>query len=177
MPTHTVQLVTADDQPAGEMEKLEAHQQGRLHRAFSIFITDSAGRVLLQRRAMTKYHSGGLWTNAACGHPAPGQPTIAEAETRLQEEMGFTTQLRTAFTFHYRAELDAGMTEHEVDHVLIGEWNGAPQPDPAEVMHWRWSTPEEISNALKEFPEAFTAWFGIAWPRALAALSAINLPR
>src|SRR2546423_9920022 len=125
-------LVDSSDREIGVGEKLETHREGRLHRAFSIFIFDGAGRLLLQKRAPTKYHSGGLWSNTACGHPRPGEETVAAAHRRLREEMGFDCELRAAFGFLYRAELRERLIEHEYDHVFVGEFRGAPAPDVAE---------------------------------------------
>ena len=126
-------LVNEQDRQTGTMEKMEVHQKAILHRAFSVFIFNDKGEMLLQKRAVKKYHSGGLWTNTCCSHPQPGEDTLEAAGKRLQEEMGFNTTLNKAFTFIYKAELDNGLTEHEFDHVFIGNFNGEVQPDPEEV--------------------------------------------
>src|SRR5690349_17552900 len=125
-----VVLVNPDDTPIGTLSKLEAHRTGQLHRAFSVFIRDSNGRILLQRRANGKYHSGGLWTNACCGHPRPDEQTRVAAERRLEEEMGIRCDLSRVNTFTYFADLDNGLVEHELDHVFIGTFSGDPSPDP-----------------------------------------------
>src|SRR5205085_4273578 len=131
-------LVDECDRELGVSEKLQAHRAGALHRAFSIFIFDADKRLLLQKRAQTKYHSAGLWSNTACGHPRPGEPTEAAAHRRLREEMRFDCALRPAFQFLYRAELSGGLVEHEYDHVFVGEFDDEPVPDRAEVEDWRW---------------------------------------
>lgn len=158
-----VVLVDADDTPIGTMDKLEAHRQGLLHRAFSVFVLDTAGRVLLQRRALAKYHSGGLWTNTCCSHPRPGEEVRAAAARRLREEMGIPCALREVFRFTYRADVGSGLIEHEFDHVFLGHTDNTPQPDPAEVMDTRWATPQAITAELAAHPERFTAWFRICW--------------
>jgi isopentenyl-diphosphate Delta-isomerase len=165
--TDQVILVDADDTPIGVEDKLRAHREGRLHRAFSVFVLNTAGDVMLQRRAFDKYHSGGLWSNTCCSHPRPGENTVAAAHRRLREEMGFDCPLRPLYRFTYRAELDGGMIEHECDHVLVGRFDGAPAPDPVEVADWRWASPAAIAYALETEPAAFTYWFRIAFDRLL----------
>src|SRR5262245_17070750 len=129
MPAEIVTLVDPDDHPLGAMEKLQAHVEGRLHRAFSVFVFDGTGRWLLQQRSAAKYHSAGLWSNTCCGHPGPDEPVQVAASRRLFEEMGFRTQLQPLFRFVYRAELAPAMVEHEVDHVLAGTFEGSPAPE------------------------------------------------
>ncbi len=165
-PAHIV-LVDRMDNPIGTMEKLEAHRQALLHRAFSVFIYNDAGEMLLQQRAPGKYHSGGLWTNACCSHPFPGEPVADAAARRLQEEMGFTVSLQPAFQFIYEAAFGNGLTEHEYDHVFTGVFNGRPHPDPEEVSDWAWRSVEDISAHLQSHPEVYTAWFRIAFPRLI----------
>src|SRR5919205_4313288 len=121
-------LVDAQDRELGVKEKLQAHVEGALHRAVSVFVFDGGGRLLLQKRAPTKYHSAGLWSNTACGHPRPGESTLAAARRRLREEMGFDCELREAFQFLYRAELDGELVEHEYDHVFVGVHDRDPAP-------------------------------------------------
>jgi isopentenyl-diphosphate delta-isomerase len=150
-------LVDERDRLAGEAEKLEAHRQGRLHRAFSVFVLDSAGRVLLQRRAAAKYHSGRLWSNTCCGHPRPGEETRAAAERRLGEEMGFQCPLAAAGAFVYRAPLE-DLVEHEYDHVFRGRFDGDPRPDPAEVEAWQWMPLEDLEAGLAAHPGDYTVW-------------------
>lgn len=158
-------LVNERDEPIGKMEKMEAHRRGVLHRAFSVFIFDKQGRMLLQQRAMNKYHSGGLWTNACCSHPKPGEVTIDAALKRLKEEMGFETEIKPLFTFTYNAEFENGLIEHEFDHVYIGNYEGNITPNPHEVIEYRYASIEEIESELHQHPEKFTAWFHIAFER------------
>lgn len=158
-------LVDELDHPIGTCEKMEAHVKGYLHRAFSVFIFDKQGRMLLQQRALSKYHSGGLWTNACCSHPYPEEDTLAAGERRLREEMGFVTSLTKAFDFIYRAELDNGLTEHEFDHVLVGEYEGPLVLNPAEVMAAEYVNLSEIERRLERDGDQFTIWFKIAFPR------------
>jgi isopentenyl-diphosphate delta-isomerase len=155
-------LVDAQDRELGVKEKMEAHVEGALHRAFSVFIFDSEKRLLLQKRARTKYHSGGLWSNTACGHPRPGEATLAAAQRRLREEMGFDCELREAFEFLYRAELDGALIEHEYDHVFVGTHEGEPAPDPSEVEGWRWITMDELRRRLTDEPEHYSYWLKAA---------------
>lgn len=157
-------LVNEQDEVVGAMDKMEAHQQAHLHRAFSIFVFNGMGEMLLQQRADGKYHSGGLWTNACCSHPAPGEDTKASANRRLEEEMGFTTPLIKIFDFTYRAELDNGLTEHEYDHVFLGVYNGEIYPNPDEVRDYRHMSMDELKDWLQRDPGQFTAWFQIAFP-------------
>jgi isopentenyl-diphosphate delta-isomerase len=160
--TERVILVDADDDPIGTLPKLEAHQLGRLHRAFSVFIRNSRGEILLQRRADGKYHSSGLWTNTCCGHPRPGETTRDAAERRLQEEMGIGPSLEESGQFLYRANLDHGLVEHEIDHVFTGVFDGEPVPDSSEVAEWKWISMHALRDWLSRDSGAFTAWFSHA---------------
>lgn len=162
-------LVNEEDEEIGAAGKLEAHREGRLHRAFSIFVLNGRGELLLQRRARGKYHSGGLWTNTCCGHPRPGETTEAAAHRRLREEMGFDCPLRPVFHFVYEAELDDGLREHELDHVFVGRWEADPSPDPEEAEAWRWSGLDEVARDVEERPDEYTVWFRIALPRLLSS--------
>jgi diphosphomevalonate decarboxylase len=160
-----VVLVDEHDRDLGVMEKLAAHQQGKLHRAFSVFIYRKTGNkieVLLQQRQQNKYHSGGLWTNACCSHPQPGEDIISAATRRLQEEMGIVVDLVPIGKFCYRAELDKGLTEHELDYVLIGESKLDPVINQAEVQDFKWLELTALQNDLKKNPKKYTAWFGSA---------------
>jgi len=157
-------LVNDKDEQTGTMAKLPAHREGLLHRAFSVFIMNSRGEMLLQQRSPGKYHSPGLWTNACCSHPAPGEDTASAARRRLREELRFETDLSEIFHFTYRSSFDNGLTEHEFDHVFLGLYDGPLQPDPAEVSNHCFATPEQIETSLKEQPEKFTSWFHIAFP-------------
>ena len=158
-----VVLVDERDNVLGSLPKLQAHREGRLHRAISVFVFNSRGEMLLQRRASGKYHSGGLWTNACCSHPRPGEKPHQAAIRRLQEEMGVECALEYAFSFLYRAELDGGLTEHELDHVFVGEIDETPVPDPDEVSEWRWLSMEDVRAELEANPDSFTAWFPLAF--------------
>lgn len=160
-------VITVDenDVPTGQSEKLEAHQKALLHRAFSVFIFNEKGEILLQQRAFSKYHSGGLWTNTCCGHPRPGENTLDAAKRRLQEEMGFVCELDHQFTFTYRAMLDNDLTEYEIDHVYFGQFDSTLNPDKNEVNAYKWISIEELASQLNEHPENFTAWFSICFPR------------
>ncbi len=158
-------LVDEKDRPVGAMEKMEVHQKALLHRAFSIFIFNSRGEMLLHRRAEKKYHSGGLWTNACCSHPKPGEDTLASAQKRLQEEMGITTELSKAFHFVYKADLDNGLAEHEFDHVFTGTYDGEIIPDADEVSDYCYKTIDEIRSSIQSHPQKYTEWFKIAFPK------------
>lgn len=152
-------LVDENDNEIGTMPKLEAHQKGLLHRAFSIVISNSHGELLIHQRAMGKYHSEGLWTNTCCSHPLPGETVLEAAHRRLQEEMGFDCELKSQFHFIYKSPLDNDLIEHELDHVLTGKFNGIPQPDPEEVSAYRWISIKDLQAEIKRNPENFTVWF------------------
>ncbi len=156
-------LVDEQDNPVGTMEKMEAHRKGLLHRAFSIFIFNDKDEMLIHQRAHSKYHSGGLWTNACCSHPREGETVLEAGHRRLQEEMGFDTELKEIFQFTYKAALDNELTEHEFDHVLVGKFNDAPNLNPEEVASYKYVSLEEIRNELIEKPEKYTEWFKIAF--------------
>lgn len=152
-------LIDEADRPVGTMDKLAAHRAGTLHSAISVIVADSAGRLLLQRRAEAKYHSGGLWTNTCCSHPRPGEPVDVAAARRLDEEMGLTCALTPLFIARYRAPVSNGLIEDELVHVYGGRFDGAPSPDPAEVEDWRFADLAEIRRDTAERPEAYTVWF------------------
>ncbi|MDQ6814263.1 MAG: isopentenyl-diphosphate Delta-isomerase [Bacteroidota bacterium] len=158
-------LVDANDQQIGKMEKMEAHRKGVLHRAFSVFIFNDRREMLLQQRAIAKYHSGGLWTNACCSHPRPGEETEAAALRRLQEELGFITPLTKIFDFEYNTAFDNGLTEHEFDHVYVGNYTGKIAPAPSEVQDYCYKNLNELSATLQSHPHKYTAWFCIAFPK------------
>jgi len=168
-------LVNENDEQTGTMEKMEAHLTGTLHRAFSVFIFNNKGEMLLQQRAATKYHNGELWTNACCSHPAPGETTLAAATRRLKEEMGFTTTLEKVFDFTYKASFENGLTEHEFDHVFVGTYDGDIKIDHAEVKDYCFKTLDEIEFSLKTHPQKFTAWFKIALPKIKTFIATQNL--
>jgi len=155
-------LVDEHDNPIGTEEKMKAHQEAKLHRAFSIFIFNSSGEMLLQQRAADKYHSAYLWTNACCSHPRPGETVEQAAHRRLREEMGFDTELKKAFHFIYKAKFDHGLTEHELDHVFIGQYDGAIHSNPDEVEAYKWIDPKLLKEDMEKHPENYTVWFRIA---------------
>src|SRR4051812_15260648 len=157
-----VVLVDESDREIGTMEKLEAHRLGRLHRAFSVFIFNSKGEMLLQKRAAGKYHSPGLLTNACCSHQRPGESNEAAASRRLFEEMGIKADLKKRGSFIYRSEFDNGLTEHEFDHVFEGITDRIPSPDTEEVQDYCWMPVTDIKNEIGKNPEKFTTWFRIA---------------
>lgn len=158
-----VVLIDEEDAPLGEGEKLDVHRSGVLHRAFSVFAFNARGELLLQRRALGKYHSGGLWTNTACGHPRPGEATADAARRRLFEELGMTCgELRPAGILRYRAEI-VDLVENELDHLLVTEVTDEPDPNPDEVSEWRFIALDELSAWIDQRPEDFTAWFPPAW--------------
>ena len=165
MEKNEVILVDTSDRAIGTMEKMEAHRKGVLHRAFSVFIFDSKGRMLLQQRAAQKYHGGLLWSNACCSHPYPDEITERAAERRLMEELGFFTSLREVFSFTYKAEVENDLIEHEYDHVFIGEYDGDIHPNADEVADYCYSTLDQIKTTLQEYPGKFTSWFRIVFPQ------------
>ncbi len=162
-------LVDERDNKIGLMEKMEAHKKGLLHRAFSVFVVNSSGELMMQQRALNKYHSGGLWTNSCCSHPRDGETNEEAAHRRLQEEMGFDCEIRKMFHFIYKAELDLGMTEHELDHLYIGYFDGVPQLNKEEAAAWKWMTIEEVEADLKANPQKYTEWFKIIFDRFVEA--------
>lgn len=153
----TERLIEVDEQdrPLGALEKLAAHRAGILHRAFSIMIGDGRGRVLLQRRALGKYHAGGLWANSCCGHPRPGEDTAAAARRRLGEELGIDAALVAVGHYRYRTEVGGGLIENEFVHLFHGVCDGPLRPDPAEVMETVWARPEEIADRSRDL----APWF------------------
>lgn len=161
-------LVNEKDEEMGYMEKMEAHSKGLLHRAFSFFIFNDIGEMLLQQRALHKYHSGGLWTNACCSHPRKGESTKNAAMRRVEEEMGFACEPTFLFSFIYQAALDQDLIEHELDHVFTGLFSGIPQLNPEEVAAYQFLPIETIREQLLIHPELFTAWFKIVFERVVA---------
>ena len=156
------------------MEKMEVHQKALLHRAFSVFVFNDKGEMLLHKRADKKYHSGGLWTNACCSHPKPGEETSVAATKRLQEEMGFNTGLTKAFDFIYKAPFDNGLTEHEFDHVFTGTYDVDIVPNTDEVSDYCFMPVDEIKNSIQSHPQKYTEWFKIAFPKMEAYLKALS---
>jgi isopentenyl-diphosphate Delta-isomerase len=158
-------LVNESDEVRGTAGKMEVHRKGLLHRAFSVFVFNKRGEMLLQRRAINKYHSGGLWTNACCSHPEPGEETKTGAIRRLKEELGFETELEKVFDFVYKAEFDNGLVEYEFDHVYTGRYDGEIDFAKDEVMDVCYKPMDEISHSLHQQPGRFTAWFRLAFPK------------
>ena len=152
-------LVNERDEKIGLMPKLEAHQKGILHRAFSIFVFNDNNELMLQQRALNKYHSPGLWTNTCCSHQRDGETSLEAGKRRLEEEMGFITPLKETDSFIYKAPFDNGLTEHELDHILVGNYNGVPEINQAEVASWKWMTLEQIQKDIQINPDDYTAWF------------------
>ncbi len=170
MPEQVI-LVDENDRKYGLMEKMEAHEKGLLHRAFSVFVLNDRGELMLQRRALDKYHSGGLWTNTCCSHPRDNESVENAAHRRLVEEMGFDCPINKAFDFIYKAELDQGLTEHEFDHLFVGRFNGLPQINPEEVAEWKWMKVEEVKQDVEDQPEIYTEWFKIIFDRFYQSLN------
>jgi isopentenyl-diphosphate delta-isomerase len=158
-------LVDKNDQKIGLMGKMEAHQKAVLHRAFSVFVMNHEGQLLLQQRAASKYHSPLLWANTCCSHQRDGESNLEAGKRRLQEEMGFVTDLKEVFSFIYKAPFDNGLTEHELDHVMVGTCNAAPIINKEEVESFKWMTPEEVKQDMSEKPEIYTAWFKIIFEK------------
>jgi len=169
--TERVVLVDPSDRPLGTAEKLQAHAEGWLHRAFSVLVFDADGHLLLQKRHADKYHSGGLWSNTCCSHPRPGEALGEAATRRLQEEMGFSCSVQRAFGFRYEASVADDLKEHEYDHVFIGHTDRRPtvRPHPDEVADWRWTPVASLQAEIDARPDAFTVWFRLLLDRALNA--------
>lgn len=171
-------IVDSEDQEIGVMEKMEAHQKGLLHRAFSVFVFNSKDEILLQRRAMGKYHSEGLWTNTCCSHPTPNETIEQAAKRRLREELDYICPLWNSFTFIYKVNLDNNLVEHELDHVVIGKCDDNPILNPIEASEYKWMSIDAIVNEMKIQPEIYTSWFKIILDEHLEklinALNAVN---
>jgi isopentenyl-diphosphate delta-isomerase len=163
-------LVDEKDNIIGSGEKMTVHREGRLHRAFSIFIFNSKNELMLQKRAKGKYHSAGLWTNTCCSHPKKGEKTSEAAMRRLKEEMGFTCDLKEAFNFMYRAKFENGLSENEFDHVFIGTFDGNPEPDKKEVENWKWISLQDLRRDIKKNPENYTYWLRISIDKIISYL-------
>lgn len=158
MVSEKVILVNEQDEPVGVMDKLEAHEKGLLHRAFSVFIFNSKGELLLQQRALSKYHSPGLWTNTCCSHPRAGEENAEAAHRRLKEEMGFDCELEYKGSLIYKVQFGNGLFEHELDHVFTGVFDGIPQINPDEVASFRWITLQNLKNEIEKDSSYFTHW-------------------
>lgn len=161
MKEEQVILVNEMDEPIGLMNKMEAHEKAILHRAFSVFILNNNNEVMLQQRAQHKYHSPLLWTNTCCSHQRAGETNIQAGKRRLYEEMGFEVDLKELFHFIYKAPFDNGLTEHELDHVMIGYSNSEPFINPEEVASWKWMKIEDIKDDMIQNPAEYTVWFKI----------------
>ena len=158
-------LVNENDEQIGTMPKLEAHEKAALHRAFSVFIFNENDELMLQQRASHKYHTPNLWTNTCCSHQRVGETNIEAGKRRLQEEMGFVTELKDTVSFLYKAPFTNGLTEHEYDHVLVGHYNQDPKINPEEVSDWKWMTLENVKNDMKISPDKYTIWFKIIFDK------------
>jgi len=154
-------LVNEKDEQIGLMPKLEAHEKALLHRAFSVFVLNSKNEIMLQQRAAHKYHSPLLWTNTCCSHQREGENNLEAGSRRLFEEMGFKTELKELFHFIYKAPFDNGLTEHELDHVMIGYYNEEPKINLEEAESWKWMSIDAVQEEMKNHPELYTVWFKI----------------
>ena len=165
MEEEKVILVDINDEPIGLMNKMEAHEKALLHRAFSVFVLNSNNEIMLQQRASHKYHSPLLWTNTCCSHQRAGETNLQAGSRRLEPEMGFVVPLKERFSFIYKAPFDNGLTEHELDHVMIGYSNDEPKINPEEVQSWKWMKIEEVKNDMEIHPEIYTVWFKIIFDK------------
>lgn len=166
-------LVDKDDREIGLMEKMEAHEKGELHRAFSVFLFNDKNEMLLQQRAFSKYHSGGLWTNACCSHPRKGESTIDAAHRRLKEELGMDCEIKEEFSFIYNRKLDKGLTEHELDHVFIGKYESEFNLNPDEVHAVKYISIDKLKEEIINHPENYTEWFKICLNEVLNKMKLI----
>ncbi|PKA99403.1 isopentenyl-diphosphate delta-isomerase [Flavobacteriaceae bacterium MAR_2009_75] len=171
MKEEQVILVDQEDNQIGTMPKMEAHEKALLHRAFSVFIMNGKGETMLQQRAAHKYHSPLLWTNTCCSHQREGELNIEAGKRRLQEEMGFVAELHELFSFTYKAAFDNGLTEHEFDHVMMGNFEGEPNINPDEVADWKWMKPEDIKSDMQNNPDIYTEWFKIIFEKFYSYIS------
>ena len=175
MERNKVVLVNAEDVPIREMDKIEAHKSGSLHRAFSVFIFNRRGEMLIHQRAAHKYHGGGLWTNACCSHPQWGEDIKESALERLHYEMGLTCDIKKVFTFIYKTPVENDLIEHENDHVFIGCTDATPQPHPDEVQEYAWVCPEKLQRKIVEQPDIFTYWFKMAVKQVMGRMTGSTL--
>ena len=165
MKEELVILVDENDHQVGLMPKIEAHEKALLHRAFSVFVFNSKKELMIQQRALHKYHSPGLWTNTCCSHQREGESNIDAGRRRLMEEMGFTVDLEESISFIYKAPFDNGLTEHEFDHILLGNFEGEPNLNPDEVAAWKWMSLEAIKQDMAAHPNIYTEWFKIIFEK------------
>lgn len=175
MKEEQVILVNEKDEPIGLMNKMEAHEKAVLHRAFSVFVLNDKNEVMLQQRAQHKYHSPLLWTNTCCSHQRAGETNLQAGKRRLFEEMGFQVELKELFHFIYKAPFDNGLTEHELDHVMIGYYNDNPVINPEEVEGWKWMKIEDIKEDMIQNPALYTIWFKIIFDEFYHYLEAHKL--
>ncbi len=161
-------LVDKNDNVIGKGEKIKTHREGNLHRCFSLFVFNSKGELLLQRRARTKYHSAGLWTNTCCSHQRPDETLEQAVHRRLKEEMGFDCEVRKMFTFTYKVKFDNGLFEHEYDHVFFGNFDGKPIPNPEEVDEWRWIDLKKLKRDAEKNPNNYTYWLRLCLDRVIS---------
>ena len=171
MEEEKVILVNEKDEQIGLMPKMEAHQKALLHRAFSVFVFNKKNELMLQQRAKHKYHSPGLWTNTCCSHQREGESNIQAGMRRLNEEMGFTTELEDSISFIYKAPFDNGLTEHEYDHIVIGYYDDEPNINPDEVSDWKWMSLNDVKNDILINPDEYTAWFKIIFDKFYSHIS------
>lgn len=167
-----VVLVNQNDQKLGLMEKQQAHIAGLLHRAFSVFVFNSKGELMIQQRAASKYHSPTLWTNTCCSHPRDNETYEQAAHRRLEEEMGFDCELEYKFNFIYKAHLENDLIEHELDHVFIGTFDDEPKLNPDEVMAYRWVELDDLKKDMEKNPQNYTAWFKIIFEHYVSYIEA-----
>ncbi len=165
MKEELVILVNENDEQIGLMPKMEAHEKAVLHRAFSVFIFNDKNELMLQQRAMSKYHSPGLWTNTCCSHQRDGESNIEAGKRRLQEEMGFVTDLKETTSFIYKAPFDNGLTEHELDHIMVGHYSEEPNINKVEVEDWKWMDMEDVKVDMALHPQNYTEWFKIIFDK------------
>lgn len=165
MKEELVILVDENDNKVGLMPKMEAHEKAVLHRAFSVFIFNDNKELMLQQRAAHKYHSPELWTNTCCSHQRDGESNVDAGMRRLEEEMGFSVSLEEKTSFIYKAPFDNGLTEHELDHILVGSYNDMPKINPDEVASWKWMTLEDVKQDILISPDQYTAWFKIIFDK------------
>lgn len=170
MEKEKVVLVNEKDEQIGLMEKIEAHEKALLHRAFSVFIFNEKNELMIQQRALSKYHTPGLWTNTCCSHQREGESNIEAGKRRLQEEMGFSTNLKEVMSFIYKAPFSNGLTEHEYDYIMIGNYEDDPNPNPDEVANWKWMSLEAIKSDIAMKPEDYTEWFKIIFDKYYSSI-------
>ncbi|WP_127846286.1 isopentenyl-diphosphate Delta-isomerase [Psychroflexus aestuariivivens] len=168
-------LVDEYDNELGTMEKIEAHEKAKLHRAFSVFIYNDKNELMLQQRALTKYHTPGLWTNTCCSHQKLNESNIQAGKRRLYEEMGFSTDLEETISFIYKAPFENGLTEHEYDYILIGRYNDEPKINPEEVNDWKWISLEDLELDIQKYPERYTEWFKIIFKKHKSQMTSTSI--